>query len=348
MKKFIIITLSFIAGLALFVYTLQKFGWQKIVSNLTILSWQQFLIVLVLMLAGFIIAVFRLRTVLRSQAQEEISFLTILKAKTVEYALSYLTPVANFGGEIMGVIYLNEESSIRSSINIFSVVVDKAIDMTIGAMLMLIGLVYILFNFKLPMGVNLAILSVLIFWLGLGYFFYSRALKNKGFFTSLINLFWLHQIEHINKFTGSIQEVEKLISDFFIHKPRYLIQAIILSLISKCFQISALWLIIYFLKVHISVFQVLGFMSLLSVAFFSPIPAGLGIGETLEALGFNLFGFGGHNGIAFILILRAYQLTGVLIGLMILFFFQIKTWKKKALEKLKGLGERLDKLISEE
>lgn len=348
MKKFILITLSLVAGFILFIFTLQKFGWQQIARNLTILSWWQFLIILVLMLTGFIIAAFRLRIVLKSQTEEKISFWVVLKAKTVEYALSYLTPVANFGGEIMGVIYLNEENEIRSSINIFSVVVDKAIDMTIGAALMLIGLIYILINFKLPLGINLAILSILIFWLGLGYFFYSRAFRNKGFFTTVINFFWLHQIEHINKFTGSIQEVEKLISDFFIHKPKYLIQAIVLSLISKCFQISALWLIIYFLRVHISIFQVLCFMSLLSVAFFFPIPAGLGIGETLQALGFNLFGLGGHNGIAFILILRGYQLAGVSVGLIILLIFQIKAWKKKTLEKLGKLGEQFEELTSEE
>lgn len=348
MKKFILVFLSLIIGIGLFIFVLNKFGWQNIWQALTILTFWQFLLILILILMGFLIAVVRWQVIMKSQIKEKIPFRTALKARTIGFALSYLTPSAYFGGEPLRAMVLHEESGLDLSKNIFSIIVDKAIDMTIGAVLMLIGLVYILVHFKLPLMINLMIISVLIVWFGLGYFFYSRALKRKGFFTTLINFFWLHRVKKIRKFTGNIQDVEKLISDFFLRKPKYLISAILLAFISRCFQFGSAWLIIYFLQVHISIFQLLGLMALFAVVMFFPVPGAFGIHEASQAIFFGLFALGGYNGIAFSLILRAYHLTGAVAGLILLLFFQIKMWKNKALKKLDRFGKKINKWVVDE
>ncbi|MFH1611980.1 MAG: lysylphosphatidylglycerol synthase transmembrane domain-containing protein [bacterium] len=341
MKKFILVLLSLIAGVALFVFVLQKFGWQEIIKAVLVLPWWQFFTIPLLILSGFLIAVVRWRVVLQSQTKERITFLTTLRARTVGFAISYLTPSAYFGGEALRAVILNEDSNVNLSTNIFSIIVDKAIDMTIGAFLMLIGLIYILIHFRLPAWITYLILLVVIFWIGMGYFFYSRTLKKKGFFTSLINFFWLNRVKSVNKLTSNIQDVETTISDFFLHKPKYLISTILLGFTSRCFQFGAAWLIIYSLQVRVSIFQLLGFMALFSVMLFVPVPGAFGLHEASQALFFGLFGLGGYNGIAFSLILRAYHLVGVVIGLLILLIFQIGIWKNKALKKLDRFGRKI-------
>ena len=106
-------------------------------------------------------------------------------------------------------------------------------------------------------------------------------------------------------------------------------------------MLCGVWLIITFLKVHVNVLQVLGFMAVTSVMYFLPVPGSLGIHETAQAIFFNLFGLGGYNGIAFTLILRTLQLIGVAAGLFFLLIFQIKVWRKKFFSGLDKIGKKL-------
>ncbi len=343
MKKFLLVLLSLILGVVFFIFALQKFSWEQIWKSANILSWWQFLLVGFLFLIAFLISIFRWKIVIGSQSSERVSFWTAFKARTVGFTLSYLTPSVYFGGEALRGMILNEDSNLDWTTNIFSIIVDKAIDMTVGAFIMLFGLAYILFYFNLPSWLNWIIWSVVFIWLVAGYLFYSRALRGKGFFSSLINFFWLNRVDKVKKLASNIHDIEQSISSFF-HKPGYLISAFLLAFVSRMFHLGAAWLIITFLQVQVNIFQVLGFMAVTSVMYLVPVPGSLGIHETSQAIFFNLFGLGGYNGVAFTLIVRVLQLMGVVVGLFFLLLFQIKVWKKKLFSGAGRLGKRINRL----
>lgn len=341
MKKYLFIFLSLVLGAFFFVFALRKFGWQEVWRAANILSWWQFLVVLLLILAGFLVSVWHWKVVIKSQTSESVSFWSALKARSVGFAMCYLTPSVYFGGEAMQAIILNSESKISWTHNIFSIIVDKAIDMTVGMLVMIFGLIYIFVYFSLPVWLNWTIGAVVAIWIGFAYFFYSRAFRQQGFITSIIKFFWLDRVKKVDKFSENIQEVEQLISDFFLHKPGYFASVVVLAFFRRFFILSGFWLTIHFLKVQVNVFQVLGFMAVTSVMYFLPVPGSLGIHEAAHAIFFNLFGLGGYNGVAFTLILRVLELMGMAVGLFFLLIFQIKVWKNNFWSKLKKIGRKL-------
>ncbi|MFC1700767.1 lysylphosphatidylglycerol synthase transmembrane domain-containing protein [Patescibacteria group bacterium] len=347
MKKFLLVFLSLVLGIIFFVFALQKFSWEQIWNSANILSWWQFLLVMFLFLISFLISIFRWKFIISSRSKEKVFFWTALKARVVGFTLSYLTPSVYFGGEALRGMILNEESNLDWTTNIFSIIVDKAIDMTVGAMIMLFGLAYILIYFNLPNWLNLIIWSVVFIWLVSGYLFYSRAFRGKGFFTSLINFFWLNRVGKVKKLSSNIQDIEHSIYEF-VHNTRYLISAFVLAFAGRMFYLCAAWLIITFLQVKVNIFQVLGFMAVTAIMYFVPVPGSLGIHETSQAIFFNLFGLGGYNGVAFTLIIRVLQIIGVIIGLSFLFLFQIKVWKHKAFGGLNRFGKKINDMTSDD
>jgi uncharacterized protein (TIRG00374 family) len=343
MKRFIFISLSLILGVALFIFVLQQVGWLAVRENLALLTTGQILLVALVSLTGFLFSVFRWRFILRSQAKSRLAFGQLLKARAAGFSLSYLTPTVYFGGEPVRALVFKEETKIDWNKNIFSVIVDKALELTINALVILIGVIYLFLYFNLPAWLKIILISVLFFCLWAIYFFYSRSLRKKGrgFLTDLIDFFWLDKIKKIRGISGDIKKIEEYIYDFFSHQPKHLIGAIFFALLSRLFSVSAAWLIVIFLGAQITLTQFLGFIALTAAIYFVPIPGALGIHEASQAVIFSLFGLGDYRGTAFSLILRMIHLSGVMIGLIILAYFQIKMWGQLTIRFLDKLGKKL-------
>ncbi len=341
MKKFLFVSLSLIFGVGLFIFVLKKVGWQETWQTLTILSWPRFFLILAFSWIGFLFSVVRWRIILRSQERRKISFRKILKARAIGFSLSYLTPTVYFGGEPLRMFVLEEETGVAWEKNVFSIVIDKAFELTNNALIVLIGIIYLLISFSLPNWLNYLLIALFGFCLGMSYFFYSRAFRQKGFFTTIIDFFWLSKIKKIRGFTSDIQKIEQCISNFFSHQPKYLIGAIFFSLISRFFSILAIWLIIISLGAEINLIQVLGVIALSAAIYFVPIPGSFGAQEASQAAIFGLFGLGGSMGIAFSLILRMVHLTGTSIGLLMLIHFQITKWGRMMMNSLDRLGTKI-------
>jgi len=339
MKKFIFFFFSTVFGVSLFIFVLKRVGWSEIWAALNILSgWQFFLIIFILSL-GFLLCVWRWKIILHSQGYFKIPLTVLLRSKIVGFTLSYLTPAIYFGGEPLRALMLKEENGLDWEANITSIIIDKVLELTINGLIILTGLIYILTYFTLPSWLSWLLIGILFFCLGLAYFFYSRTIKKRGFFTSIINFFNLYQIEKIKGIQSNLQTIEKYLANFFSHQPRYLMTGLGLSLVGRGLSIVGAWLIIHFLGVEIGLITLLVFMALLYAVFFIPIPGSLGSQEASQALVFTLFGLGAHTGIAWILILRVIHLIGVAIGLLVLTHFQIKIWGRKIVGWLERLGK---------
>lgn len=341
MKKFLFIFLSLIFGISLFIFVLTKVGWQETWQTLNILSWSRFFSILIIASIGFLFSIIRWQIILKSQNHDKVSFKKTLKARMIGFSLSYLTPTVYFGGEPLRAIILKEESGVDWNKNIFSIIIDKALELTTNAFIVLVGIIYLLIYFALPNWLNYLLLGLFGFCLWASYFFYSRAFRQKGFFTTIINFFWLNKIKKIKGLTGNIQEIEKYISNFFSGQPKYLISAVFFSLISRFFSILAIWLIITSLGVQVSLIKILGIIALSAVIYFVPVPGSLGVHEASQAAIFSLFGLGDSTGIAFSLILKVVHLTGTCLGLLMLIHFQIKAWGKTIIRFLDKLGRKI-------
>lgn len=337
-KRFVFVFLSLIFGIAVFIFALQKVGWQEVWRSFNILSWWQFLLVLLIALISFLFSSLAWRIILRTHRKKDFSLIKVLRAKLVGFSLDYLTPSAYVGGEPVRAILIKEEENIDFKEGIASVIVNKILELTIDLVFIIVGIVYLFIYFSLPQWLNLILISLLILILASSFFFYSRTFKKKGFLSALINLFGFDKSKKMQGVASNIQEVEDLISDFFVHHPKDLIKTSIYSFVSRSLFILCFWLIIFFLNARVNLFQLLGFFALTAVVYFIPIPGALGIHEASQAIIFGLFKLGSRTGIAFSLIWRAVSLIIVTIGLVVLIHFQVKLWRKKINGTLGKIG----------
>jgi uncharacterized protein (TIRG00374 family) len=341
MKKNIFISVSLILGGVIFFAVLRKVGWGEVWRVTNILSWKQMLLVITIFLISVIFSGLCDKIILKTMTRKKIPFIKVTKANLVEFAISYLTPSAYLGGEPFKAILIKEEIGIDLKSSIVAVVIEKISRLTADILLVVVGAVYLFVYFQLPQWLNWFLLSILVLFLGLAFFFYYRTYRNKGFLTPLINIFGFEKDSRFGEIAGHIQEVEDSISIFFTRHSRRLISVVVLSLISRFFMLFSVWLIILFLGAKIGLIQIFGFYALTVSVFLVPIPGALGVQEMTQAVIFGIFGLKSSVGIAFSLIYRLICLFGVFIGLLVLLHFQFKIWRGKTMNFLGKLGKWL-------
>lgn len=341
MKKNIFISVSLILGGIIFYATMRQVGWGEVWRAANILSWKQMLLVLAIFISSIIFSGLCDKVILKTMTRKKIQFLKVVRANLVEFAVSYLTPSAYLGGEPFKAILIKEEIGIDLKTSIVAVVVEKVFRLTADIFFVIVGAIYLFVYFQLPEWLNWFLLSILVLFSGLIFFFYYRAYRNKGFLTPLINVFGFEKDSRFGEIAGHIQEIEDLVSKFFTRHSDRLFSVITLSLISRLLMLFSLWLIILFLGVKISLIKIFGFYALTVVVYLVPIPGALGIQEISQAIIFGIFGFKSSVGIAFSLIYRLVCLFGVFVGLLVLLHFQLRVWKDKAINFLGKIGKCL-------
>ncbi len=332
-KSFLVLFFSLL-GILIFIFVIKQVGWRSVWGALSLLSFWELITVLVVGLAGFLFSVLRWREILESQYNKKVPFSLLFRAHTVGFSLGYLTPSAYFGGEPLKAIILKEETDIDWERNIFSVIVDRVLELIINALVVLVGIVYLFVFFDFSFWISLTLIAILVFVIFLIGFFLYRSIDFKekpshGFFTVFIKSFWPKKVKRIGGVVENIEKIDSRIIYFFSHQVKYLTISIVYGLISRGLSIFSSWLIIFFIGVHITILQLFGFIALTAVVYFLPIPGGLGAHEASQAVIFSAFGLGDYMGIAFSLVLRVIFLLASAIGLIILLYTQIKRWGRK-------------------
>ncbi|MCD6283709.1 flippase-like domain-containing protein [bacterium] len=325
-------------GIILFILLIKRIGWCEIKDAIYSLSLWKFFVVCLLMFFAFVLSVYKWKVVLGA-FRVKAPFKALLVSRTVGFALSYLTPGIYFGGEPLRAMILKEEINLDWGYNIASIIIDKTLEATINGVVILIGIIYILTHFTLPVWLFKALVFTLFFCVGLLYFFYYKTIHKSGFFTSIIRFFNINKIKELKGIHENLRNIEGYLEDFFCHKKEHLVSAATIGVCAQIINLISFYLIIYFLGARIDIITLISFISLLYAAFFVPIPACLGAQEGSQAIAFSLFNLSVHLGIAFTLISRAIYLMGVVIGLLLLLYFQIKIWGRRIFANISNWGK---------
>src|SRR5512137_655561 len=134
------------AGVALFIYLILKTGPKEILRVLGHLSVLKIAALLGLRLLYWLIRAINWRALLVS-AGERVPFLEILGARVAGYAVSYLTPAGNIGGETVRIFCLD---SVERNKALATVIVDKTIEFLAGLSTIALAVVFLITEFALP------------------------------------------------------------------------------------------------------------------------------------------------------------------------------------------------------
>lgn len=248
-----------------------------------------------------------------------VNLLRVALYRTAAATVSYLTPGPHFGGEPISVILLNVHHRIGMPIGAASVGADRLLELTVSFAVLatLIGCL----SPALPGsgGGGAAVLTVLGV-LALCFTVLSLLISGKRPFSRAIRQLssWplcTHGFRNkIEMFARFLKDSEDHVSGMFVGHPFQFICAVLISLTCWVAVCAELWLISFVLGTSLTVMELAGLTAIARLAFFTPLPAGLG------ALEFGLpwvtasFGLGGELGFGICLIIRFRDLAISLMG----------------------------------
>ncbi len=343
MRKIIFFSLSLLIGLILFFIAFKKIGLENIVSALSNISITQFFFVFGVIVFSFLAGTLRLKIILKTQLSEKISFLDVLIARTVGFAINYLTPIIFAGGQPFKAYIIKERTKASLDKIIISIIISEAVFLSILFFFIVLGVLFLFLSFNLPFIFEIIISGITFFCFLIFCLFYSRIIRKspdkKGFFTFFIEFLRLDRLGLINGVKTKIADIETEIFYFFKHQKAKLIIVSFLTLLEILLLILSYWLIILFLGDKLGIGEIISINALIDLVYFIPIPAALGSFEWSQALIFDIFGLNLNTGIAFSLIVRCFSLIMAGLGILLLIHFEIKTLTEK-------IGTILQKFIT--
>jgi uncharacterized protein (TIRG00374 family) len=324
--------LSVIIGIAMFAVVGLSVNFNNVFETLQLFSLSKFLILFVFSFILYIITLARWGITINAFGHS-IPFTKLLSFRLTEWAIGYVTPFSRLGGEPIMAYLLKKEGKLKFRKGISTIIINKVFDFAAGIILMLVGFVLLIVNYwDILTGkmifMLIAAIAVLAFLI---YQFYVKTFRKEGFFTTFLKPFKeiIHKDLHNN-----VKIVESNLIEFFKQNKRKLV---ILGIISFMYQILVLAqykLICVFLGINVSLVHILIINLFILVAFLVPTPGSLGGMEGAMAFAFALMGFGGSRGFAFTIVLRSVELTFTAAGLIIAYYYGLKSFKKVIEEKL--------------
>lgn len=343
MKKTIFFCFTLLLGIFLFIFTLRHVGLINIGKAFFYLEGWEFLIIFVVMFIGQALSLVRWQIIFRGLDFSQLSYWLLIKAKTIGASLNYITPIVYTGGQPFKIHFLQAIGNVPWPKGIAAVVLDEAFELSASLVIVLAGAIYLLAAVTLPPVLFWFIVVFFCLCIGLAIFFFTRMVRQKGFFTSLMKRLGLSRLKNqkVQEAEEYLGQTEIEVSAFLRQKRGALFASILLSFIERLMTFGGCWLIVYYLGQKISFLELLALIALTAAIYFLPVPGALGTHEASQALIFNLFGLGAHTGIAFSLILRGFNLIGVIIGLY--FFAQFQFYLLS--QKLKDIWQRRKEVI---
>jgi uncharacterized protein (TIRG00374 family) len=239
--------------------------------------------------------------------------------RTAAGAVSYLTPGPHFGGEPVSVVLLNIHHRINLPIGAASVGVDRLLELTVSFAVLAVCVGCL--SLALPssaggVGSVLAALAVLALCLTLfvllfrGKRPFSQAMRQLSAFAISTSGFG----KNIESFAKFLEESEDHAIAMIIDHPFQFICAILVSLAAWVALSAELWLVSFILGAPLPLIELAGLTAIARLAFFTPLPAGLGVLELGLPWVTASFGLGGELGLSICLIIRLRDLAISLIG----------------------------------
>lgn len=309
-----IIRLSALLGILIFVFIVYEIGILRIWENIKKITWQNFVILIVLRLLYWILRTINWKVILE-QYEANISLFHMFYARLCSHAVNQLTPSAQVGGEAARIYIVNCSSK---RISLASVIVDKTIEFLTVIVFTIIGVAIAITRIPMPGKIKTLFIGFASAALLLLLFLLSK--QQKGLFEWFIELMAKMKIKFkfLEKNREKMKETDVHISDFYRnHRGAFLGVSLLYSLLILLWTTEIHLTLIFIGATNISFLDSFLITVLGNLAFLFPlIPGSLGIYEATYVALFALLGKGTALGFTLVLIRRVIALIWAGIGLI--------------------------------
>ncbi|MDP3057420.1 MAG: lysylphosphatidylglycerol synthase transmembrane domain-containing protein [bacterium] len=328
-NKSLFFTVTLIVGGFLFITIIEKVGVENIIKTvLTFQLWHFFVLVALGMISA-LISTTRWKLILDATGNTT-PFGKVFTARMIGNAINYLTPSGLLLGEPFKAMVLSGKTGLSLGSTMSSVIIEGSIFLSTMLLFIIVGILAFLSYSDVSRKIFAITIGTLIILLGVFYLFFTKMVKpsgtaaEKGFFTYLIDLLRLHKISFIDSLKNKIIRRENEIKNFFQLHKKTVFTAIFLSALEIMITLAASWLTLYFLGLIVELKALLGLFSLMNISYLVPLPGSLGGFELSQIFAFGFFSLGGQaTALAFTLITRLTSLVLVAIGIGYLIQFEL-------------------------
>ncbi len=314
MKRLYLFIFLLLIGIAFFVAMIYQTGVQEIWNNLRQFKLLHFGTFVVLSLLNFMLYTLRWHIIIKKSYDHKLSFWQLFMHRMSGFAVSYITPTAQTGGEPLRAMLLHKDG-VPAKTAASSVIIDKGLEFAALFIFIGMGMAIALFDGSLPEGMQMLFGILLIGLIALVFWFYFSSVKNIGFFSSLLRFFHLNKIGRIKSLEEKIIEVEVEMADFYKKHGRTFILLVLISVVITSFLLLEHWMIARFMGVNLTFLQTFLVSTIPYIAYMIPIPGGIGILEGGHAAMFAALGIS-INAFVLVFIIRIRDLFFVFIGLV--------------------------------
>ena len=234
---------------------------------------------------------------------------------------SYLTPGPHFGGEPLLVFYLHQYHGLAIPTATSSVIVDRLIELLASVMVLTLCLVYALGNKIIVLGgwqaVTVGVIWLMPFLWLLGALFCGRR-PFSGFIVLVQRISGKHSRGLFSNqgvlFAGIVQS-ERLAESLFRHHPGRFLTVNLLTAAHWLGIFAEFWIMAALLGVELSLGQLCVVVVVTRLAFYTPLPAAIGVLELALPHVTMVLGLGASFGLSLCLIIRFRDLVFTLAGL---------------------------------
>jgi uncharacterized protein (TIRG00374 family) len=242
-----------------------------------------------------------------------LSMNTLLAYRLAGFAISYLTPGPQFGGEPLQVHLLHSKQGVALPVAVSSVFLDRLVDLLANFTFLAVGVMTILLAGLADVRLNaMALLfsgSLLLLPLAhLGSLWRGR--RPVTWAAGRLNARWRAQ-----RLADIACEAEAQIARFLREQPLVFFRVIGLAGLAWLLMIVEFWLSLHFLGVPANLAQAVSAQTMARLSFLMPFPAGLGALETSQVLATRLLGWDPAAGVALSVLIRARDLFLAVCGL---------------------------------
>lgn len=317
----IVLVVAIALGLGILYLLLRKVGIDKIIHNFKTFPILGFVSIFAITALSVIVTCEKWRLILKAYGHN-IRFSRLLVFKLAGWAVSYLTPSLFVGGEPVRAYMVKKEEKVPWSKALSSIIVDKALEGTIGSFVILLGIIFLFFRKLLTGGIRIFLLVLIVFFIYVLFRFYSKNLKGQGFMTSVLCFFRLDKLRIFRAWKERISDFDQSLSSLFRDHKKTFFLGLIISCLSCALTLLRYKAIVYFLGLDVSLYQIIIIYALTILVVVIPfIPGAFGTYESVQAFSFAILGFGAQTGVTCIFIMRVMDLILVGLGLVFLSYF---------------------------
>ncbi len=318
-------------GLGLLWLAVRNVEWSAVVLIFRELSLRELIPILLLDL-GVLVALSARWWSLLTAFGFRLPFLRIMRYRTTVFAVGYLTPGPQIGGEVLAVYYPTRDG-VPASVALSAAVVDKTLELlgnftfiAVGAYIVLIGQKLVSGTELIALGLLSSILlvpvaAIIAIWRGKhpisGFILWLENLVPTRWRKRLRRAPGIRSIPSMHRLETTVVHSEDLIAWLCRERPLTLVFALAATLGAWACTLTEFWLVTRALGFTITPAQAIGTLVLVYVAFTTPMPGGLGAVEAAILLAFTSFGYSPSQAVSLALFIRIRDLTEAGIGLML-------------------------------